>query len=80
MLMKFKALSKTFYGRHMWARGYFVEISGNVTDELLIKYIEQQVTDLQMVNSGSMMNFIGFQPKSKLPPSDGSSSLLAINF
>jgi putative transposase len=26
----------------MWARGYFVVSSGNVTDEVIIKYIEEQ--------------------------------------
>jgi Transposase and inactivated derivatives len=30
MLMEFKTLSKTFWGRHMWARGNFVASSGNV--------------------------------------------------
>ena len=42
LLMEFKTLSKTFWGRHIWARGYFVASSGNVTDEVIIKYIEQQ--------------------------------------
>jgi putative transposase len=42
MLMEFKTLSKTFWGRHIWARGYFVASSGNVTDEVIMKYIEQQ--------------------------------------
>jgi putative transposase len=42
MLMEFKTLSRTFWGRHMWARGYFVASSGNVTDEVIMKYIEQQ--------------------------------------
>ncbi len=42
MLMENKGLSREFWGRHMWARGYFVASSGNVTDEVLIKYIEEQ--------------------------------------
>ena len=42
MMMEFKALSRTFWGRHMWARGYFVATTGNVTDEMIMKYIEQQ--------------------------------------
>jgi putative transposase len=42
LLMEFKSLSKAFWGRHIWARGYFVASSGNVTDEVIIKYIEQQ--------------------------------------
>ena len=42
MMMEYKSLSRMFWGRHMWARGYFVASSGNVTDEVIIQYIEQQ--------------------------------------
>ena len=42
MMMGYKSLSRAFWGRHIWARGYFVVSSGNVTDEVIIKYIEQQ--------------------------------------
>jgi putative transposase len=42
LMQEFKALSKEFWGRHMWARGYFVASSGNITDEVIIKYIEEQ--------------------------------------
>ena len=45
MLMEFKTLSKVFWGRHIWARGYFVATSGNVTDEVIMKYIEQQTLE-----------------------------------
>ena len=40
--MGFKPLSRQFRGRHLWARGYFATSSGNVTDEVIMKYIEQQ--------------------------------------
>lgn len=40
--MEFKMLSRVFWGRHIWARGYFVASSGNVTNEVIMKYIEQQ--------------------------------------
>jgi len=42
LMMEYKRLSKAFWGRHMWARGYFAASSGNVTDEVIIKYIEEQ--------------------------------------
>jgi putative transposase len=42
LMMEFKTLSKMFWGRHLWARGYFVASSGNVTDEIIMKYIEEQ--------------------------------------
>ena len=42
MMMEYKSLNRAFWGRHMWARGYFVASSGNVTDEVIMKYIEEQ--------------------------------------
>jgi putative transposase len=42
LLQDFRTLRKEFYGRHFWARGYFVTTSGNVTDEVLAEYIENQ--------------------------------------
>lgn len=42
ILSHFKHLEQQFWGRHFWARGYFVASSGNITDEVIMKYIEQQ--------------------------------------
>lgn len=42
LLMENKQLSREFWGRHIWARGYFVATSGNVTDEIIMQYIENQ--------------------------------------
>ena len=42
MLMEYRSLSRAFWGLHLWARGYFAASSGNVTDEVIINYIEQQ--------------------------------------
>ena len=42
LMMESKSLNRQFWGRHIWARGYFVASSGNVTDEVIIKYIEEQ--------------------------------------
>ena len=39
---EFKVIQKEFWGRHLWARGYFAASSGNVTDEIIIQYIENQ--------------------------------------
>lgn len=38
-------LSRKFLGRHIWARGYFVATSGNVTDEIIMEYIKNQDID-----------------------------------
>jgi len=42
LMMEFRHLSRQFWGRHMWARGYFVATSGNVTDEVIAEYIRLQ--------------------------------------
>lgn len=42
LLMEFSHLQKAFWGRHLWARGYFVASSGNVTDEIIMEYIRGQ--------------------------------------
>ena len=42
LMMEFRHLNKAFWGRHMWARGYFVTTSGNVTDEVIQEYIRLQ--------------------------------------
>ncbi len=40
--MEFPELRKRYWGQHLWARGYFVASSGNVTDEVIKSYIENQ--------------------------------------
>jgi putative transposase len=42
LLQEYAHLRKEFWGRHLWARGYFCCSSGNVTDEVVAKYIEDQ--------------------------------------
>ena len=40
--MEYKELNKQYWGRHLWARGYFVASTGNVTDEIIAEYIQNQ--------------------------------------
>jgi len=42
LMMEFKHIQKQYWGRHLWARGYFVASSGNVTDEAIAEYIRGQ--------------------------------------
>ena len=42
MMSEFRNLSKQFWGKHIWVRGYFAASSGNVTDEVIMQYIELQ--------------------------------------
>ncbi len=42
LLSKYARLPKRYWGQHLWARGYWVATSGNVTDEVWKRYIEEQ--------------------------------------
>ena len=42
LLQEFPHLRKEFWGRHLWARGYLAVSSGNVTDEMIQEYIDEQ--------------------------------------
>jgi putative transposase len=42
LLSENRMLAKKFWGRHLWARGYFAASSGNVTDEVIAEYIQLQ--------------------------------------
>jgi len=40
---EFPELRKRYWGRHFWAVGYFGRTTGNVTDEMIKKYIEDHM-------------------------------------
>jgi putative transposase len=42
LLQEFPHLRKKFWGRHLWARGYLAVSSGNITDEMIQEYIDEQ--------------------------------------
>ena len=42
LLDELAELKRQYWGRHLWARGYFAASSGNVTDEIIRHYIESQ--------------------------------------
>lgn len=42
LLQEDKQISRLFWGRHLWGRGYFVATSGNITDEIIMDYISNQ--------------------------------------
>lgn len=37
---EFEHIRKRFWGQRFWARGYFSTTSGNITDEVIVKYLE----------------------------------------
>ena len=42
LLQEFAHLRKLYWGRHFWARGYMAVSSGNITDEMIQQYIDEQ--------------------------------------
>jgi len=40
LLDEYKGMKKAFWGQYLWTRGYFAATTGNVTDEVIMKYIE----------------------------------------
>jgi len=42
LLSEYAVLKKRYWGQHLWARGYWVASSGNVTDEVWKEYIANQ--------------------------------------
>jgi len=42
MLCEYQTLRKRYWGQQLWARGYWVASSGNVTDEVWKEYIKNQ--------------------------------------
>jgi putative transposase len=42
LLQGFPRLRKQFWGRHLWARGYLAVSSGNITDEMIREYNDEQ--------------------------------------
>ena len=40
MQQEFGELKRQYWGKHLWARGYFAVSTGNVTDEVIRQYIE----------------------------------------
>ena len=53
LLEEFSELKRQFWGKHIWARGYFVASSGNVTDEIIKQYIESQGQDFPPPGEGN---------------------------
>ena len=54
--MEYKELNKEYWGQHLWARGYFVANSGNVTDEIIAQYIQNQDLEENMKSDNFEIN------------------------
>lgn len=38
---EFPQIRKRYWGRHFWARGYFSTTAGNITEEVILQYLER---------------------------------------
>ena len=41
--MEFPDLKKRYLRRHLWGRGYFSTTSGAITDDVILRYLENQI-------------------------------------
>ena len=42
VMMEFEHLKKRYWGQHIWAKGYFAVTVGNLNEQQVQKYIEEQ--------------------------------------
>ena len=57
LLMEYKELNKQYWGRHLWARGYFAATTGNITDEIIMEYIRnQEIEELKKSDNFNVTN------------------------
>lgn len=47
LLQDSRRLRKEFWGRHLWARGYFAVTTGNVSEKMIEEYIKNQDVESQ---------------------------------
>lgn len=52
LLQEDKTLSKMYWGQHLWSRGYFATTSGQITDEMIMEYINNQDEDQEKRGDG----------------------------
>ena len=50
VMMEFANIRKRYWGQHIWGRGYFAVTVGNVNEEDIQKYIENQEMEHQKDN------------------------------
>ena len=51
LYQKYPEVKKEFWGHHFWSRGYMSVSSGNITDEMIQSYIdEQEGENIQTLN------------------------------
>ena len=42
---EFPAIGKRYWGRHFWARGYYSTTAGNITEDVIRRYLEEHAAE-----------------------------------
>lgn len=45
LLQEYAELRRVYWGRHLWARGFFVVSTGNVTEDMVREYIDRHAEE-----------------------------------
>ncbi|ABV74553.1 transposase IS200-family protein [Rickettsia akari str. Hartford] len=64
-MQEFAYLRKQYWGNHFWARGYMAVNLGNITDEMIQQYIDEQEgetinDDLFLIDYTSIYNISAY--------------------
>jgi putative transposase len=49
--MEFEHIRKRFWGQRFWARGYFCTTSGNITDDVIMRYLNQHAAPIEKASA-----------------------------
>ena len=49
--LEFEHIRKRFWGQRFWARGYFSTTSGNITDEVILRYLSQHTAPIEKASA-----------------------------
>jgi putative transposase len=45
---EFEHIRKRYWGQRFWARGYFCTTSGNITNEVILEYLDRHTAPIEM--------------------------------
>ena len=48
---EFAHIRKRYWGQRFWARGYFCTTSGNITDDVIMRYLETHTAPIEMASA-----------------------------
>jgi putative transposase len=48
---EFEHIRKRFWGQRFWARGYFCTTSGNITDDVIMRYLNQHTKPIEKASA-----------------------------